>query len=222
MDEFEAVTANPNFDLEFFSFLRFLANQYNVGYLTSSTRDLQYLCHAQDIRDSPFFNIFSTMGLSVLQEDEARELIRVPSARVGRPLETYEDKILDMVGLFPFFLQLSCWYCLEFMEENPGRDPDFEEVRRRFYDEARFHYRHMWDSFDLHERSVILRVASGKKITESLRHVCEELGRKHYLERVDDEPSLFSSSFGYFVQSEISGRQSRPGWKRWFRRRDEV
>src|SRR6185503_10163502 len=71
LDEFEAVTTNPNFNLEFFSFLRYLANHYNVSYLTSSARDLQNLCHTKEISDSPFFNIFSMMKLSVFQPQEA-------------------------------------------------------------------------------------------------------------------------------------------------------
>jgi len=53
------------------------------GYITSSMRDLQSLCHTEEISDSPFFNIFSTLRLSVFRKEEAEELIRGPSERVG-------------------------------------------------------------------------------------------------------------------------------------------
>ena len=56
-DEFDAITTNHAFDLEFYSFLRSVANNYDVAYVTSSARDLQELCHTQLIADSPFFNI---------------------------------------------------------------------------------------------------------------------------------------------------------------------
>ena len=84
LDEFDAITSNPNFDLDAFSFLRFLANHYNVAYLTSSARDLQELCHTKEISDSPFFNIFSTMRLGVFRQDEAEELVRTPSEPSGQ------------------------------------------------------------------------------------------------------------------------------------------
>jgi AAA+ ATPase superfamily predicted ATPase len=62
-DEFDAITANRAFDLEFYSFLRSVANNYDVAYVTSSARDLQELCHTQLIADSPFFNIFTNVFL---------------------------------------------------------------------------------------------------------------------------------------------------------------
>ena len=149
LDEFEAVTTNSNFNLEFFSFLRFLANHYNVSYLTSSARDLQVLCHTKEISDSPFFNIFSTMRLTIFQRNEAEDLIRLPSERVGKPLGQYHEVILDLSGLFPFYLQMACSHAIEYLDDHPDAEqPDFREVRRRFYEEAKLHYRYVWDGFD--------------------------------------------------------------------------
>ena len=138
LDEFDAVTTNTNFDLEFFSFLRFLANHYNVAYLTSSARDLQVLCHTKEISDSPFFNIFSTMRLSVFQREEAEQLVCGPSAEAGKPLAPYLDQIVDMAGMFPFFLQIACSHVLEWMDEHPNTTPDFAGIRNRFFEEPSF------------------------------------------------------------------------------------
>jgi eukaryotic-like serine/threonine-protein kinase len=209
LDEFDCVTTNPNFDLEFFSFLRFLANHYNVAYLTSSARDLQSLCHTKEISDSPFFNIFSTLRLSTFLRDEAEELIRVPSRRVGRPLETHTDRILEISGLFPFFIQMTCSYAIEYLEEHPGQEPDFDEVRRSFYEEAQFHFRYMWESFDAHEKSAVLRVARQKKIPDALRHIVGELEGKRYVESSQRGGRLFSTTFEEFVKRE-SERQAKP------------
>jgi len=207
LDEFEAVTTNPNFSLEFFSFLRFLANHYNVAYLTSSARDLQVLCHTKEISDSPFFNIFSTMRLSVFQRGEAEELIRVPSERVGKPLGAHVNAILEMTGLFPFFIQMACSHAIEYLDEHPDvTQPDFAEVRRRFYDEAKLHYRYIWDGFDIHQKSTVLRVARGKGLPDALRHVFEELESRHYVES-GPRPKLFASTFHDFVRSEGAGER---------------
>jgi len=58
LDDFNLITLNPAFPLEFFSFLRSLANNYNLAYITTSYEDLQKLCISKDIEESPFFNIF--------------------------------------------------------------------------------------------------------------------------------------------------------------------
>ena len=211
LDEFDIVTTNPSFDLEFFSFLRFLANHYNVAYLTSSARDLQVLCHTKEISDSPFFNIFSNMRLSVLQRGEAEELIRAPSEKAGRPLAPYSEEIMGMAGQFPFFIQMACAHAFEYLEENPGVErPDFDEIRKRFYAEARLHFRYIWENFDDHEKSAVLRVAKGRGVPDALQHVLQELGARHYVEAAAEKPQLFAQTFEQFVKNEadLSGKKS--------------
>jgi serine/threonine protein kinase len=203
LDEFEAITTNPNFPLEFFSFLRYLANHYNVAYLTSSARDLQALCYTKEISDSPFFNIFSNMLLTVFKPNEAEELIRIPSEEAGKPLAPYTAQILDLAGLFPFFLQMVCAHVLDYMEENPERsEPDFDEVGRRFYQEAKLHYRYIWINMDDHERSAVRRVAQGKNIPDALRHVIQELESRNLVEFSNGQPKLFASTFSTFLREE--------------------
>jgi serine/threonine-protein kinase len=215
LDEFDAVTANPNFDLEFFAFLRYLANHYNVSYLTSSMRDLQTLCHTDEISDSPFFNIFSTLRLGAFRREEAVELVRVPSERAGRPLAAYTDRILDAAGLFPFFIQIACAHVLDYMDDHPDRkEPDLDEAYRRFYKEAALHYRYMWTNFPSHERSTILRLAHGKRIPESLEHVLTDLEARDVVTAEEGGPALFSRSFTEFVREEAK-RDSRSSlWTR--------
>ncbi len=221
LDEFDVVTTNPNFSLEFFSFLRFLANHYNVAYLTSSARDLQSLCHTKEISDSPFFNIFSTLRLSVFQSDEALEFIRVPSERVGRPLAPFGDQILALAGRFPFYLQMACSHSIEYLEEQPaGTAPDFNEIRRRFLQEAALHYRYVWDGLDGPQRSALVRLSRGRSIPDALRHVAEELKAKHFVEETAARPGLFSSTFEEFVRTEGARGEIQPSLLARLLRRD--
>src|SRR5262249_10126219 len=106
-DEFDAITTNRAFDLEFYSFLRSIANNYDVAYVTSSARDLQELCHTQLIADSPFFNIFTNVFLRAFTREEATALIVRPSAENGLPLEGYARRIMEAAGYFPYFLQIA-------------------------------------------------------------------------------------------------------------------
>ena len=106
MDEFEAITKNENFDMQFFSFLRFLANNFMVAYVTSSYMELQQLCHNKDIADSPFFNIFSNLPLRPFSRDEAVALITVPSEREGIPLGSTHHLYWSYPGISPCTFRL--------------------------------------------------------------------------------------------------------------------
>jgi hypothetical protein len=214
MDGFESITRNPNFDLEFFSFLRFLANHFNVAYLTSSTRPLQILCHTQEIADSPFFNIFSTMRLGLFERADAEQLISIPSERVGNPLGAYSQDLIDLAGLFPVFLQMACSHAVEFLEEHPDRQLDLSMVRRRFYDEAIDYYEHVWESLTVEERKTIECLANEKKLPESKEYVVPELRRKSYIWEVDGKPMLFSDTFREFSLTKAA--EHRTGFFRRF------
>jgi serine/threonine-protein kinase len=164
------------------------------------------LCHTKEIADSPFFNIFSNMRLSVLDRGEAAELIRVPSQRAGRPLAPYTDEILAMSGEFPFFIQMACAHTFEYLEENPSAtQPDFTEIRKRFYAEAKLHFRYIWENFDQHEKSAVMRVARGRPVPDSLQHVLQELGARHYIEPAAEKTRLFAPTFEEFVKTEADG-----------------
>jgi len=63
LDEFEAIGRNTAFDLPFFSFLRSIANNNDVAYVTTSRQDLQKICDHAEVHESPFFNIFTPIPL---------------------------------------------------------------------------------------------------------------------------------------------------------------
>jgi hypothetical protein len=74
LDDFHYITRNQNFPLVFFSFLRSLANNYNLAYVTTSYLELQRLCVVKDIEESPFFNIFTNLALGLLSTEEGISL----------------------------------------------------------------------------------------------------------------------------------------------------
>jgi serine/threonine-protein kinase len=161
-DEFDAITTNQAFDLEFYSFLRSIANNYDVAYVTSSARDLQELCHTQLIADSPFFNIFTNVFLRAFTRKEALELINKPSAGSGMPLEGYGRRITEIAGYFPYFLQIACSAYFDHLQENDGK-LDREEVEATFLDEAKGQFRFIWDHMsDSFRRSIREFIENGR------------------------------------------------------------
>jgi hypothetical protein len=117
-----------------------------------------------------------------------------------------------MAGLFPFFIQVACSHAIEYLDEHPGAPADFAEIHRRFYEEARLHYRYIWDAFDLHEKTTALRVARGKPMPDALRHVLSELESRNYVRSADGKPRLFASTFDEFLKTEAEIEKKGSFW----------
>jgi len=103
LDDFHFVTTNEHFPLEFFSFLRSMANNYNVAYVTTSILELQRLCSAKEVQESPFFNIFTNMHLGMLSPDDAQSLL-AGSSKCGAPQAA---RLAAWCGGSPFILKVA-------------------------------------------------------------------------------------------------------------------
>jgi len=197
-DEFDAITTNRAFDLEFYSFLRSIANNYDVAYVTSSARDLQELCHTQLIADSPFFNIFTNVFLRAFTRKESTELITRPSAEAGLPLEGYARRITEIAGYFPYFLQIACSAYFDHLLENDGK-LDREEVEATFLDEAKGQFRFIWDHLNDGSRRAIREFVENGSVEKEHEHIYEDLKRAGYFIHDDRGPRIFSTLFATVI-----------------------
>ena len=148
MDAFDNVARNEKFDMDFFSFLR--SQAYWVSYVTASIAPVSDICH-QEIKESPFFNIFDTLTIGPLAHNEAEKLILQPAQRAQFPF-TEEEKewILDQAGRHPFFVQRVCH--LLFEEKCQRSIPDFDCIEEDAYNELRRHFPSMFDDLPLPEQ----------------------------------------------------------------------
>ena len=197
-DEFDAITTNRAFDLEFYSFLRSVANNYDVAYVTSSARELQELCHTQLIADSPFFNIFTNVFLRAFTHDEAVDLITTPSAYAGVPLVGYVKRIGEIAGHFPYFLQIACSAYFDHLSENEGK-LDRQDVEATFLDEAKGQFRFIWDHMNDSSRRCIREFVTSNRVEKEQEHIYEDLKRAGYFIEDDRGPRLFSTLFASVI-----------------------
>jgi len=199
-DEFDLITKNKNFDPDFYSYMRSLANNFNVAYLVASGRNLQTMCHSKEISDSPFFNIFSNLTLSQFSHEEAVELITLPAKKAGFSLEQYVDFIIDIAGYYPFFIQMVCASLYEFVKENKRLNKAvFNEVKEEFLDEARVHFQQIWEINDEDNKDIFLTLAAGKKLEASKEYLLNELNKSGYIKQIGNKKLLFSSLFEQFI-----------------------
>lgn len=193
-DEFDAITANKVFNLDFFSFLRSAANNYDLAYVTSSAKELQVLCHTDQIADSPFFNIFTNIYLRPFTQEEAITLIREPSKVAGIALEAFSKDIFSLAGYFPFFLQIACSTYFDHILEN-GNLVDPQQLETSFLDEAGTHFRYIWEHIGDAEREVINCFIENQPRSKAREHVFEELRRAGYFIDEGNSSRLFSRLF---------------------------
>ncbi len=128
MDEFENVTSNQNFDNDFFGGLRALAIHHNLALITSSRRDLVELTHSDELRSSPFFNIFASINLRSSSEKEAMALLDtyLANSEVKFLLSEF-NVIFAIAGYHVYLLQMACYHLFAAYQD------DLDDAARRRY-----------------------------------------------------------------------------------------
>lgn len=200
-DEFEVVTRHKALDLDVYSFLRSLAQNHKLAYVTASGRDLRTVCHSAQVADSPFFNVFQTVRLRPLARAEATALVTEPSAAAGLPLAPHVEFVLDeMAGTFPFFVQIACAALFEHLDEQDGGTPDRDAVLERFLEEVDPHFRYVWEQrLSAEERQAMLEASRGRVTSSSSKRVAERLEKEGYIAKRGGAWTPFSRCFARFV-----------------------
>lgn len=160
LDEFENVTRNANFGPDFFYGLRSLAIHHKLALITSSRRELIELTHSDEIRSSPFFNIFANISVRLFTLDEARALMA--NARAGGAIDFQEpetDALLEYAGAHPYFLQAACHFLYEAYAQALPEAARQKFWRGEFRKQAAPHLAEYWRHSDDKERIVLAALA---------------------------------------------------------------
>lgn len=209
-DDFGLVTQNKAFPLEFFSFMRSIANSHDVAYVTTSSAELQKLCSSQDLEESPFFNIFTTVNLRPFTDEEAKELIQKPAMDAGAPFTGEVEWILQLAGSRPYLLQLTASLAFEARANGKLKA---EDIAEKAFREARDFLSLLWEEqFSEAQREVLRVICTGKTVKNRNRYAAEELERNGHLKKVGDDCVIISALLGRYVRECGCGSF----WKRLF------
>ena len=220
LDEFDQVTANPNFGPDFYFGFRSLAIHRKVALVTSSRLELVELCHSESVKSSPFFNIFANINLRMFTPADFQELVSRSLHGTGVHFNDRETgQVLDLAGRHPYFLQVACSqlfeaYCLDLDET--AREGFLAE---RFHAEAVPHFMDLWgNSSDPHKIALTAAALLERQAGQAagftmgdLRHVYSRaepsvaaLERRGLVMRTDDAYRLFSSALGPWIVGQIA------------------
>ena len=176
LDEFEQVTRNTNFDLDFFNGLRYLATMHNLALITSSRRELVELCHSGEVAGSPFFNIFANVDLGLFTADEANELLDKALADVPVSFDRLERGYLQrMTGRHPFFLQMAAHLLFEHHVRRTAAEKCLSLTHQELETQAAPHFLDYWHRSDDDEQITLMALALLGIVQHKARFDVEEL-----------------------------------------------
>jgi hypothetical protein len=161
MDEFEYITQNPNFKSDFFGGLRALAIHHGVALLPATRRELVDLCHSDEIKGSPFFNIFANVILRPFSRSETAEMIIGYTSGYELALTPAEfDVVQSLGGGYPFFVQTVGYYMVDGKAQGFGGNGLLTYVNSNFCEQSDAHFSYMWSHSNESERITLLGLMS--------------------------------------------------------------
>ncbi|MBN1220215.1 MAG: AAA-like domain-containing protein [Anaerolineae bacterium] len=233
LDEFENVTRNRHFDNDFFGGLRSLAIHHNLALITSSQKSLVELTHSEEVRTSPFFNIFATIHLRAFSEEEATELIDRYLASTGTKFLISElNVIFALASYHPHFLQVACHHLFAAYEKGLASSERGRYVTNQVREEAAPLFWDYWYDSTPAQKILLTVLALRELERESAENTIEDL--EQYYSRVDQvmgdlerralvskNPQnstyhLISTELREWIADEIfGGAEDRRGWRDW-------
>lgn len=160
LDEFENVTRNNNFGPDFFYGLRSLAIHHHLALITSSRRELIELTHSEEIRSSPFFNIFANINVRLLTRADANALLNNALSNTAiRFSEAETETLIRLAGTHPFFLQSAAHFLFQAYAENRDAPPHSTSWQEKFRAEALPHLFEYWRQCEPREKIALAACA---------------------------------------------------------------
>jgi len=240
LDEFEYITQNPNFTADFFGGLRALAMHHSLALVPATRRELVDLCHSEEVKGSPFFNIFANVVLRPFAREGVDELVEGYVGGTDLAFTPQEKEfVFRLGGGHPFFVQMAGHYLVEGKISALRQDEVEEFVISNFDQQAAPHYSYLWSHCSENERITLLatlalsRQKPSKKTIANVENLSrlhprahldvDSLGRRGLLVERDGTYALFSSSFERWVSREITApageEESQASVEQWLKER---
>ena len=186
LDEFEYVTQNPNFGSDFFGGLRALAIHQNMPLVTATRRDLIDLCHSEELKGSPFFNIFANVVLRPFSRDEVIEMLDGYLSGSEMSISDKEKEvIIRLGGGYPFFVQIAGHYLIEAKQKELEVEVAVKEMVTQFDTQADSHFKYMWSHSSESEKINLLAIIAlnqqkpSKKTIPTIENLAKIHSRAH-------------------------------------------
>ncbi len=197
LDDFHFITSNDHFQLEFFSFLRSMANNYNLAYVTTSLLELQKLCVAKEIQESPFFNIFTNMHIGMLSHEDAVTLFK----QVTGAGDNLAERVVKWCGRSPYLLKKTGALLATEKAPDTFTDKEFEKI---FFPVVATYFEHVVSFLSPEAFKPLQAVTRGKAPSPLKEYQLSTLVKQGFLIKGEDGISCFSPAFALFLRKCLS------------------
>jgi len=102
----------------------------------------------------------------------------------------------------------------DWLQENPGKHPEREEMEKQFLEEAAPHFEYFWEHSHPEYRRVLMTVREGAAPGIEELHICHKLVREGYLLEEGDHFRLFSRVFLKYIHNVESLASQERGFDR--------
>jgi hypothetical protein len=202
LDDFHLVTGSDRFPLEFFSFLRSMANNFNVAYVTTSFLELQKLCAAKDVQESPFFNIFTNLHLGMLSPAETAGLV---AAGAGvAPADA--ARVAAWLGGSPYLARRAA---ARLVEAAGGVPADEAGLERLLYPEAAPYFEEVLALLPPAALRPLAALARGRQPGAAEGHYIAPLVKQGLLAESEAGFAFASPAFSAFLRRGLAARMLR-------------
>ncbi len=217
MDEFEYVTQNTNFGPDFFGGLRTLAIHHNLPLITATRRELVDLCHSDELKGSPFFNIFANIVLRPFHKNDVDQLVQGYLNNSGVVFNEQENEMIwKLGGGYPFFTQMAANFMFEGKIKKLEGKTLLLDVIRNFDTQSDPHYQYMWSHTSESQKITILTVIAlnrqktSSKTVPVIENIAVNYSRAHL-----DVPELVKH--GLLIENKQSNTYNilSPSLERW-------
>jgi hypothetical protein len=202
LDDFHLVTGSDRFPLEFFSFLRSMANNFNLAYVTTSFLELQKLCAVKDVQESPFFNIFTNLHLGMLSPAEAAGFV----ASLAGVERGAAERVAAWLGGSPYLAKRAAARIAAAGDGVPGDEAGLE---RLLYPEAAPYFEEVVALLPPAALRPLQALARGRQPEAAEGHHVAPLVKQGLLAESDNGLACASPAFALFLRRGLSARMLR-------------
>jgi len=190
-DDFHAITSSAHYPLEFFSFLRSLANNYNMAYVTTSFLELQKLCVVKDVEESPFFNIFTNLSLGMLAPEDARALAAMAAGGDGERAQ----RLAEWCGGSPYAIKTAA----RALAASPAPGLSDADLARACLPALTPYFTQAVSLLPPSAARPLQAIAKGRRPSEQEAHLLSSLAKQGFLVERGEALECFSPSFAAFL-----------------------
>jgi hypothetical protein len=200
-DEFEMLSKNALFGVDFFTSLRGLSSNYNFVLITASRTSLFELCHIGNLQTSEFWNIFIEKRLGLMPEKSCRDMIRESFISTGNDVTPEEiDFLLDVAGPHPFFLQIAAAFLFE--QKTSGEAVVMGAVSDKYYQEAHRHFVYSLQQISEKSREALIDMAASPKPRTLPAPTFNELNQQALVRGSVQEAAILSAGLRRYILEE--------------------